>query len=61
MAQITSRIVLSKAAMLRMLQEQGITDLQNLVQKGLEVAQADPVSKSVDVYISSHFVYWHRD
>ncbi len=61
MAQITSRIVLSKAAMLRMLQEQGITDLQNLVQKGLEIAQADPVSESVDVYISSHFVYWHRD
>jgi hypothetical protein len=55
----TSFTILSQAALLRLLREQGVTDLEALVQKGLDVAQeaAEKSDEAIDIFISPHYVY----
>ena len=60
----TTRVtVFSQNALLRMLREQGVTDLDDLVTKGLDSAQAAVDDGAVqgpgDVFISAHYVYVH--
>jgi hypothetical protein len=55
---------LSKASMLRLLKEQGITDLQKLVQKGLDAARAGSTSDDepgTSLFITRHYVYVRRE
>jgi hypothetical protein len=59
MAKNVRTIVMSETAMQKMLQDQGITSMDKLVQQTLDVARTGPHNESVDVIVSSHFVYWH--
>jgi hypothetical protein len=61
----TSFVVPSEASLLRILREQGVTDLGALVKKGLdaaeEVAEKEDEPPVVDVFISAHYVYVYHE
>jgi hypothetical protein len=59
MPQNEKTVVMSEAAILKMLKDQGITNLEKLVQKGCDITRA--AEKSGSIFISEHYVYVHRD